>query len=163
MILRLRVILDSKEDVLRDIEIEEVATLEDLHNSIIKAFGFLGNEMASFFYTDDNWLQGEELSLIELDSSSPTMNEEILKSIFTTDNHKLIYVYDFLILWTFYVELMEIGGVQQNSSYPKLIYSLGEVPEEAPEKSFESSSEDKDTSYDDQDINEKELDEDSFY
>ena len=48
MIYRFRIILDVKEDVLRDIEIEETATFEDLHHAITQAFGFLGNEMASF-------------------------------------------------------------------------------------------------------------------
>jgi len=49
MIYRFRIILDVKEDVLRDIEIEETATFEDLHHAITQAFGFLGNEMASFY------------------------------------------------------------------------------------------------------------------
>ena len=49
MIYRIRIILDVEEDVLRDIEIEATATLEDLHHAITQAFGFLGNEMASFY------------------------------------------------------------------------------------------------------------------
>ncbi len=40
MIYRFRVILDTKDDVFRDVEINESSTLEELHNSIIKSFGF---------------------------------------------------------------------------------------------------------------------------
>ena len=40
MIYRIRIILDVKEDVLRDIEIEATATLEDLHHAITQSFGF---------------------------------------------------------------------------------------------------------------------------
>ena len=49
MIYRFRVILDAKEDVFRDIEIDSENTLEEFHNSITQAFGFEGNEMASFY------------------------------------------------------------------------------------------------------------------
>ena len=38
MIYRFRIILDVKEDVLRDIEIDENATFEDLHHAITQAF-----------------------------------------------------------------------------------------------------------------------------
>ena len=50
----------------------------------------------------------------------------------------LIYVYDFLLLWTFLIELIEIVENNLNSLYPNLIFAQGEVPEEAPVKSFVS-------------------------
>jgi hypothetical protein len=59
MIYRYRIILDAKEDVFRDIEIGSENTLEELHNSITQAFGFEGNEMASFYVSNENWEQGE--------------------------------------------------------------------------------------------------------
>ena len=43
MIYRFRIILDAKEDILRDIEIEASATLEDFHYAIAQAFGFAGS------------------------------------------------------------------------------------------------------------------------
>ena len=52
MIYRFRVILDAKEDVFRDIEINSENTLEEFHNSITQAFGFEGNEMASFYVSN---------------------------------------------------------------------------------------------------------------
>ena len=67
MIYRLRVILDVEQDVFRDLEIEASASLDDLHLSITQAFGFLGNEMASFYRTNEEWVQGEELPLLDLD------------------------------------------------------------------------------------------------
>lgn len=140
MIYRFRVILYTKDDVFRDIEIDESSTLEDLHNSIIQIFGFLGNEMASFYKTDDNWGQGDELPLTEFGPENPAMNEKKLNTLFDSENHKLLFVYDFLNLWTFFIELMEIGEVKFGVSYPNLINAQGEVPEEAPEKKFENNS-----------------------
>ena len=53
MIYKFRVILDAKEDIFRDIAIEKEATLEDLHNTIVNAFGFDGSEMASFYVSEN--------------------------------------------------------------------------------------------------------------
>jgi len=138
MIYRFRIILDVKDDVLRDIEIEETATFEDLHHAITQAFGFLGNEMASFYRSDQEWTQGEEMPLEAMDPSQESCGVQALNSVISTDQHHLIYVYDFLNLWTFFVELMEVGETITGTSYPNLIYAQGEVPEEAPEKLFES-------------------------
>ena len=72
MIYRFRIILDhdSEGDIFRDIEIRETDTLEDLHNSITQAFGFEGSEMASFYLSDDEWNQGEEISLFDMSEAN---------------------------------------------------------------------------------------------
>ena len=140
MIYRIRIILDVKEDVFRDIEIEATSTLEDLHHAITQSFGFLGNEMASFYKSNESWHQGEELPLESMENGS-NMRDEPLNKIFTSSQHHLIYVYDFLNLWTFFVELNETADIISSSSYPNLIYSKGDVPEEAPEKIFEADNE----------------------
>ena len=140
MIYRIRIILDVKEDVFRDIEIEATSTLEDLHHAITQSFGFLGNEMASFYKSNESWYQGEELPLESMENGS-NMRDEPLNKVFTSSQHHLIYVYDFLNLWTFFVELKETADIISSSSYPNLIYSKGDVPEEAPEKIFEADNE----------------------
>ena len=140
MIYRIRIILDVKEDVFRDIEIEATSTLEDLHHAITQSFGFLGNEMASFYKSNESWNQGEELPLESMEKGF-NMRDEPINKIFTSSQHHLIYVYDFLNLWTFFVELKETADIISSSSYPNLIYSKGDVPEEAPEKIFETDNE----------------------
>ena len=54
----MRAILDTEEDVIRDFEIEASASLEELHDALSQAFGFAGNEMASFYRSDEHWNQG---------------------------------------------------------------------------------------------------------
>ena len=156
MIYRLRVILDVEQDVFRDLEIEASASLDDLHLSITQAFGFLGNEMASFYRTNEEWVQGEELPLLDLDDVD-SQAQQPLNTFFDADHHKLIYIYDFLNLWTFFIELMEVGEPAAGIEYPNLILGQGEVPEEAPEKSFKEAAEP--TPPED----ENEADEDTFY
>lgn len=141
MIYRYRVILDANEDVFRDIEIEASANLEDLHNSITQAFGFAGQEMASFYESNDQWEQGDEIPLFdmsEVPGSLTTMHEMILEDVNHESSTKLIYVYDFLNLWTFLVELAEIAEREEGRTYPNLMFAHGEIPEEAPDKEFKA-------------------------
>lgn len=142
MIYKFRIVLDTLEEVFRDIEIRAEDTLEDLHNSIIQAFGFDGNEMASFYISDEDWNQGEEIMLFDMSEgeadSIRMMNETALDSVFDKKNTKMIYVYDFLSMWTFYVELADIEEAEAGKSYPNLMYSHGILPDNPPEKNFES-------------------------
>ena len=161
MIYRFRIILDSKEDILRDIEIEADASLEDFHYAIAQAFGFGGSEMASFYTTNKNWEQGEELPLLDMGEETTSMASRPVESFFSADNHHLIYVYDFLALWTFYVELMEVGEKSSGTLYPNLIFAQGEVPEEAPEKQFSAETDDFDLEEEEDDFDD--YDPDAFY
>lgn len=163
MIFRIRIILDVKEDVFRDLEIEASATLEEFHNTITQSFGFLGNEMASFYRTNDDWEQGEELPLMELDPSQPSMQNEVLEKLFTAENHKLLYIYDFLSMWTFFVELMEVAEPVAGMAYPAVIYAEGEVPEEAPEKLFEGQQDDGEFPEDEEDGTADDYKDEDFY
>jgi hypothetical protein len=138
MVYKIRLILDTEENVLRDIVISYNDTLEDLHNAITNAFGFYGTEMASFYLTDDNWNQGDEIPLFDMSESNNSMSMQTfkIKEVLTEDNDKLIYVYDFLALWSFYVELISIEEDENLIELPSLLLSVGIVPNEAPEKEF---------------------------
>ena len=139
MIYRFRVILDAQEDVFRDIEIAMDSTVEDLHNSITQSFGFGGQEMACFYISDEQWQQGEEISLFDMgDPEVPvrTMADTQINEVVDKNNTKLIYVYDFLSMWTFLVELAEIAEPETGKQYPYLMFAHGELPEEAPDKEF---------------------------
>jgi len=143
MIYRFRILLDTEqeEDVFRDIEIRESDSLEDLHNVITQSFGFDGLEMASFYLSNDEWDQGEEISMFDVGegANSPrTMNETILSDIVNEKQTKLIYVYDFLSMWTFLVELAEIAEEADGTDYPNLMFVKGQIPDSAPEKTFEA-------------------------
>ena len=135
MIYRLRIILDTKEDVLRDIEIKYVNNFEDLHFAIIKAFEFEGNEMASFYLSDSEWKQGEELTF-ESFGQEKVMKDHVLNTIINEVQKNFIYVYDFLSLWTFFVEVVETNNENNSIDYPQTIFSIGDMPKKAPEKLF---------------------------
>jgi hypothetical protein len=140
MIYRFRIILDAHEDVFRDIEISNEDTLEDFHNAITQAFGFGGQEMASFFTSDDEWNQDEEISLFSMEDSARNMQNTLVQDVVSKEETKLIYIYDFLTMWTFLVELADIAEPVPGTLYPNLMFAHGHIPDEAPETEFESES-----------------------
>ena len=157
MIYRFRIILDNDtdEDIFRDLEIRKIDTFEDLHNSITQAFGFDGSEMASFYLSNDNWQQGEEITLFDMnegENGTKLMSESILEDYVDEKQTKLIYVYDFLNMWTFFVELGEIVEEMNGVDYPNLMFVHGQIPEVAPEKQFEAEELDPDEKDEDVDL-----------
>ena len=141
MIYKFRAILDAEDDVFRDIAIQAEDTLEDLHNAIFNAFGFDGTEIASFYTCDETWNQEDEISLFDtgdVPGEQKIMCDYPLSSILDKQNTKIIYVYDFINLWTFLVELAAIEEEEIGVLYPNLLFSHGEMPLEAGEKHFET-------------------------
>ena len=138
---KIRAILDVEYDAFRDLIVDENETLEHLHLSIAKAFGFQGQEMASFYKTNNSWDQGEEIPLINMseNANAPDMQTCYIGNELAQVGDKLIYVYDFFSMWTFYVELKETT-VNTSGHLPVIALAFGDVPEEAPEKTFTSNS-----------------------
>lgn len=134
---KIRVILDTQEDVLRTLLVNNTLNLEELHIAIAKAFGFNGQEMASFYRTDEEWNQGEEIPLFNMAEAGHgiSMRDCSLTDTLPMVQNKLIYVYDFLSMWTFYVEVVDIN-TEISDIATKTILAIGDVPEEAPNKEF---------------------------
>ena len=141
MIYKIRVILNAEEDVIREVAIDASASLEDLHNALTNAFGFEGNEMASFFKSDDSWVQGEEFPLFDMSEGHDRkmqMSQLEVKAVLTERGDKLLYVYDFFNMWSFFVELIDENFDHKDLESPTLLFSLGLIPNNAPEIQFES-------------------------
>jgi len=160
MVYKFRVILDTEDDIFRDIAILEDDTLEDLHNAIVNAFDFDGLEIASFYTCDDQWNQDEEISLFDtgdIPGEQKIMSDYPLSEILDKQNTKIIYVYDFLNMWTFLIELAAIEELETGTDYPSTLFSHGIMPLDAPEKDF-SDSITSDFDYDEDDYDEDDLD-----
>jgi hypothetical protein len=76
-------------------------------------FGFDGTETGSFFTCEDDWTWNEEDEIPMFDSGdvpgeNKIMSDYQLNDILDTENTKIIYVYDFINMWTFLVELAAV-------------------------------------------------------
>ena len=161
MIYKFRAILDAEDDVFRDIAIHKEDTLEDLHNAIVNAFGFDGMEVASFYTCDDTWNQEDEIPMFDsgdIPGEQKTMADYYLNDVLDLEQTKIIYVYDFINMWTFLVELAAIEEPVIGETYPALLFSHGELPAEAIEKQFEAENQDDYYSEFEDDIDEDDLD-----
>ena len=141
MVYKFRVILDAEEDIFRDIAILAEDTLEDLHNAIFNSFGFDGMEVASFYTCDDTWNQEDEIPMFDagdVPGEQTIMSDYKLSDLLDKENTKIIYVYDFINMWTFLVELAAVEEPLAGALYPETLFSHGEMPDEAIEKNFEA-------------------------
>ena len=161
MIYKFRAILDNEDDIFRDIAINQEDTLEDFHNALFNAFGFNGLEVASFYTCDDTWNQDQEIPMFDTGDEPgeiKTMADYVLEDILDKQNTKIIYVYDFINMWTFLVELASIENEVVGETYPNLLFSHGIMPEESGDKVFESDFDENSISEFEDDYDEDDLD-----
>lgn len=127
---KFRVLLDNSnnEEIFRDILISKNDTFSDFYNCIIKAFRFNGDQLASFYVSNNSWDKGDEISLMDMGDSGLNMDSAILKDSVESDDQKFILVYDFLKMWCFLVELIE--ETDDSAKHPTVVLSIGVAPKE---------------------------------
>ena len=128
---KFRVIIDTEQDVFRDIEIETDSNFDSLHKAVLDAFDFEEGEMASFYLSDEEWSKGLEISLMDMggvDEDSLSMSTTILSDMVMKPGDKILYVYDFMRMWIFYIELMEVKKDKPSTIYPRVALAFGDAP-----------------------------------
>lgn len=130
-----RVVMDDVDDFYADIEVAANQNFEDFHKALVQLADLKGNEMASFYFCDAAWKRKKEISLIDL--SDPDMQEEpktaimkdsVLAKCIEDPHQRFLYVYDFLRMITFYIELKKISEAQKGVAFPRVIKKCGELP-----------------------------------
>ena len=132
---KFRVLIDTLEEdnAFRDISIDSSFTFDKLSDAIIVAFGFGGGQMASFYMSNEDWDKGQEIGLMDMSGENGEFEEMINTKIVDKVevlNQKLLYVYDFLSMWCFFVELIEINEIDSSKDYPMLELEYGQAPDE---------------------------------
>ena len=92
--------------------------------------------------TNEDFELLQEIPLLSIDEEENPMlgmNEVIISSILTKQGSQLLYVYDFMKMWRFLITLTE--KKEEIISEPKCVKSVGEMPEDAPEITFEAEKE----------------------
>lgn len=134
-IYRFRVLIDHESEAFRDIEIGSEQTFLDLHNAIKDAFAFIGQEMASFYVSDEAWDKGPEIPLADLGFAEEGEVPALMDQVYISDHirstaQRFIYAYDFLHMWMFMVELIHAGDPEAGVQYPRVVMSMGTAPDE---------------------------------
>lgn len=137
MVYKIRVILDSKDSIFRDIEIKDKQTLWNLHLGIKSAFSLQGEELSMFSILDED---GMEVKSVPLEDMSDDGDGEIMSDIYMTEafpevGDKVHFQYGLIDLWEFFCELVEIEEEKTAVNYPITVFRFGNVPLKAPTKS----------------------------
>lgn len=141
--LKFRVLLDSKDknEVFRDILVPDNENFENFYLAIKAAFDFEQDQMASFYMSNDNWDKGFEISLFDMAQGESTeeilpgvMNSAILRDYVQDSDQRMILVHDFINIWIFLIELIEIQEETPEGIF--LALSVGDSPDENSKESF---------------------------
>jgi hypothetical protein len=135
-VVQLRVLVDYEKDVFRDIEIRSDDTFMTLHEMIQQSFGFDNSQMASFYVSNADWEKGQEITLMEVmqpdEDGEPIwlmQDIELSKIIFEKDQN-MIYVFDFMLMWCFYIDSISIHEVEDTVILPRITQEFGDAPEQ---------------------------------
>lgn len=135
--LKFRVLLDSvkEEEIFCDIVVNDDQTFESFYKTILQAFDFSNDQMASFFVSDVEWNKGKEISLMDmafgpsdLEEAPDQMSDLMIRETIQDPKQRFILVYDFLNMWIFLIELQEI--LSEDVPESKVVMKVGEIPEQ---------------------------------
>jgi hypothetical protein len=137
---KFKVNLEDQDNFYREIEILANQTFEDLHKVIIECGDFEGHELASFYLCDSVWKKMQEITLfdmniddeddkeqIEMKNPLLTMDKAKFKNVINDPHQKIIYIYDYLEMWTFLLELYKISEADEKIIYPRIAKSSGKI------------------------------------
>lgn len=137
MVFKITLLSDEVDNFVRKINIDSEATFFDLHNAILDAVNFEKNQLTSFFICSDDWEKGQEVTLMEMESSSEydnlVMDETKLEDLISDDKQKLLYIFDLVAERAFFMEVSDIIP-GKTLDKPKCVLSEGIPPQQTAEE-----------------------------
>ncbi len=149
IIYRFKTSFEDHDGFLREIELRADQTFEDFHQAILGNLGLDPGMLASFYICDHRFRKLKEIQLVDMNPQEPPgeepdegeeppenknntllMHECILKDYIDDPHQRLMFVYDYLNQWTFYIELIKINPADKSQTYPRFSRTLGPVPQE---------------------------------
>lgn len=148
--IKFSIVLDHKQDVFREIEIDETDSLMLFHQIIVQSFQLSEGEMAAFYFTDDEWNQEDEIPLVSMDDTITEMSQIKIKDVFKSEDSKMLYINDFLLFWRFMITIEQITQTERPKQAQEVL-KFGQMPLDAPAIQFisENDQEEKDGEEDD--------------
>ena len=145
MIFRFRMLSDENDNFVRDFELQEEATLLDMHEFLIEMLRY-DQCMASFFTADDEWQRCREFTLMDMgdtgyegeDAPLP-MAKTSLAEIVVADYSRLIYLFDMFADRAFYIELVASSEPNPELTYPRVAFENAPVPDQYDPDAVDSS------------------------
>jgi predicted component of type VI protein secretion system len=139
-IYRFKIRFEDQDEFHREVEVRADQTFEDFHQAIVANLKLDPTTLSSFFTCNDKFRKKQEICLVDMDPEPEeeagegkpvfTMADSKLGRFIDDPHQKLLFVYDYLNNWTFYIELLRILPADKNTVYPRIHRSEGEIPRE---------------------------------
>lgn len=127
--LDIRIVADTQVDIFVDLRINKENNFMTIHDFLVENFHLDKLEMSSFFYSNDDWDKGEEITLmnmnIEDEETVKHMESITINEVFQQKKLKFLYVNDFLNMNIFYVEILKESDIENDQTI-HLLHKLGE-------------------------------------
>jgi len=142
LIYRFKIVNDDNDNFYREIEIKPGNTFEDFHKLLVDCIKLSPGEIASFYICDSKWNKLQEISLCNMEEPEEDESETLsetdkkkvvmmsdvkLKECINDPNQRMIYIYDFFKMYTFYIELSKITEGSEKTIYPRCTKSVSEI------------------------------------
>lgn len=112
MVFKFLLCSDEVDDFVREIQIDSEATFLDFQNAILDSVGYTKDQMTSFFICSDSWEKGQEITLVEMETSSEydsyVMESTKLEEFVSDEGQRLIFVFDVMSDRCFFIEMQSI-------------------------------------------------------
>jgi hypothetical protein len=112
MVYKFTMLSDEVDNFVRVFNIDSEASFLELNDAILESVNFEKNQMTSFFICEDNWEKGQEVTLLEMESSSEydnlVMKETKLEDLLSDESQKVLFQFDMISDRVFFIELTEI-------------------------------------------------------
>lgn len=128
---QIKVLLESDQPSYCDFSVSADNTLDELHEAILKAYRFSGDQMSSFYKTNEDWDIIEEYPYVAFD---PNYDGDLMKDIKISDilinvGDQMMYIYDYLNEWKFFIEVIE-EEKEKPKKTPLMLKRFGKIPNE---------------------------------
>ena len=127
--LNIRVVADTQEDIFIDFSINKKCNFNDIHHFLISNFNLNKLELSSFYFSNDSWDKGEEITLMNMNFDDENdikfMDKIFLNDVYKEGHYKFLYVNDFLSMNIFYLEILKEVDIN-NIEQIKILHKLGE-------------------------------------
>jgi len=136
MLYKFLILSDEVDDFMREITIDSSATFFDLHTAILDSVHYEKDQMTTFFLCDDEWEKQQEITLIEMETSSEydnlVMDTTVLEDQITDEKQKLLYYFDMMSDRAFFIIMQEMIP-RKSSDAAVCSRSEGEAPKQIAE------------------------------
>ncbi len=136
LIYKFKIKFEDHTDFLREIALRADQTFEDFHQALLGNLGLDPGMLASFYLCDHRFRKLKEIRLTDTNTvpgenrTPPLMQDALLKDYIDDPHQRLLFVYDSLNQWTFYIEMVKIQKADINTVYPAFTRREGGVPRE---------------------------------